>query len=165
MQRIVRAAGPWEYYCRKVDINLPDKCWNWTASCGAPGYGNWHYSIYGLPKAGTSHRRAFMLFNGYVNSSVIICHTCNNRRCCNPDHLYAGTHQTNAIDRINHGTAVAPPLHLGSRQWNSRLTEEQVLSIKRRLHLGEIPPHIAPDYGVCAGTIYKIRDGSNWGWL
>ena len=165
MNHIVSALGPWEYYCRKVAIGTPSTCWEWKASCGSPGYGNWHYSIHGLPKAGAAHRRTFMLFNGYIDTSVVVCHRCNNRRCCNPDHLYAGTHATNAADKIKHGTALAPPLHTGSKQWNSRLTEEQVLLIKRRLRSGEIPPHIAPDYGVCAGTIYRIRDGSNWGWL
>ena len=106
-----------------------------------------------------------MLFNGFVDSTVVICHTCNNRRCCNPNHLYAGTHATNAQDRKTHGTAVKPPLHIGSKQWNSRLTEKQVIEIKQRIAKGEIPPRIASDYGVGAHTIYKIRDGSNWGWL
>jgi len=106
-----------------------------------------------------------MLFNGPIAADVVICHKCNNRRCCNPDHLYAGTHYTNAADRKAHGTAKNPPLHIGSKQWNSRLTESQVLEIKQRLRLGEIPPRIAPDYRVGATTIYKIRDGSNWGWL
>lgn len=165
MKSIVRAAGPWEYFCRKVDIGHPSRCWDWIASCGKPGYGNWYYSIFDLPKAGTAHRRVYMLFNGYVDSNVVICHTCNNKRCCNPSHLYAGTHTTNAADRILHGTASKPPLHLGSKQWNSRLSEQQVIEIKNRLRSGEIPPHVAPDYGVCAGTVYKIRDGSNWGWL
>ena len=49
--------------------------------------------------------------------------------------------------------------------WKSLLTEVQVLEIKRRLAAGELPPHIAPLYGVKPATIYKIKDGSNWGWL
>lgn len=106
-----------------------------------------------------------MLFNGYVSEQTIICHLCNNRRCCNPSHLYAGTHQTNADDRARHGTSKKPPLHIGSQQWNSVLTEKQVLEIKRRLEVGELPPRIAPVYGVSAAAIYKIRDGSNWAWL
>jgi hypothetical protein len=79
--------------------------------------------------------------------------------------LYAGTHQTNAADRKAHGTAKNPPLHIGSKQWNSRLIEAQVLEIKQRLNAGEIPPRIALDYDVTAATIYKIKDGSNWGWI
>jgi len=165
MRHIVRAAGPWEYYCRKVAIDHPSKCWEWQGSCGSPGYGNWYCSLYGLPKAGTAHRRSYMLFNGPVASDAVICHKCNNRRCCNPDHLYVGTHQTNAADRKAHGTAKKLPLHVGSKQWNSRLTESQVLEIKQRLRSGEIPPQIAPSYGVSIAAIYRIRDGSNWGWL
>ena len=76
MKHSVRAAGPWEYFCRKVDIKHPRECWNWLASCGTPGYGNWYYSIFDLPKAGAAHRRSYMLFNGYVDSGVVICHTC-----------------------------------------------------------------------------------------
>jgi hypothetical protein len=138
-----------------VDIKHPKECWNWLASCGTPGYGNWYYSIFDLPKAGAAHRRSYMLFNGYVDSSVVICHTCNNRRCCNPNHLYAGTHASNTADRIKDGTASKPPLHLGSKQWNSRLVECQVIEIKERLRAGEIPPRIAPDYNVKPATIYE----------
>ena len=165
MRHIVKAAGPLEYYCRKVAIDHPAKCWEWQGSCGKPGYGNWYHPLLDLPKAGTAHRRTFILFNGAIGADVVVCHKCNNRRCCNPSHLYAGTHKTNSADQIAAGTASRPPLHLGSQQWNSRLTEDQVKAIKRRLQNGERPPHVAKDYGVKPATIYKIRDGSNWGWL
>ena len=165
MNHIVRPAGPWEYFCHKVKIGSPNECWEWKASCGGPGYGNWYYSIYDLPKAGAAHRRTYMLFYGFVDSAVVICHTCNNRKCCNPNHLYAGTHKSNAKDRKTHGTAKNPPLHKGSKQWKSRLTESQVKEIKARLSKGELPPHFAHEYKVKAATIYAIRHGKNWAWL
>ena len=165
MQSILRPAGVWEYFCRKVKFGTSDQCWDWQGSCGSNGYGNWHYRLYDLPKSGTAHRRSFILFNGLIGPDAVICHKCNNRKCCNPDHLYAGTHKTNNNDKKLHGTFVKPPLHKGSKQWKSKLKEAQVIEIKRRLALGHLPPHIAPDYKVSAATIYKIKDGSNWAWL
>jgi hypothetical protein len=165
MRHTVRAAGPWEYYCRKVKIGHPSECWEWQGSCGNPGYGNWFHALYGLPKAGTAHRRAYMLFNGPITAEVVICHKCNNRRCCNPDHLYAGTHTTNAADRRLHGTTKNPPIHKGSKQWKSKLTEKQVIEIKTSLREGVPSASIARVYNVSPWAIYRIKHGKNWAWL
>ena len=34
---------------------------------------------------------------------IHICHACNNEKCSNPNHLYWGTAQENATDRMNNG--------------------------------------------------------------
>ena len=158
-------AGAWEYYVRRVDIKEPSQCWEWRMSCGSPGYGNWFYSIYGLPKAGSAHRRSYMLFNGYVDSSIVICHSCGNRKCCNPAHLYAGTAKNNSADAIRHGTHQKPPVLKGSMAYASKLSEKQVIAIKRRLSNNESCLEIAQDYDVTKDCIWKIQKGKNWAWL
>lgn len=47
-----------------------------------------------------AHRLAWVIANEReVPTGKIVCHRCNNTKCCNPKHLYAGTHQDNADDR------------------------------------------------------------------
>ena len=150
MKHIVMTKGPWEYFVRKVRIDTPDKCWEWMGSCGTPGYGNW-----ALGKKQAAHRATFKLFNGEPKEMVL--HRCGNRRCCNPDHLYDGTHNDNRRDAEQHGTAP-----LGSRHGQSKLTEKQVLAIRRDTRMRK---EIAADYGVSPAAITHIRRGSTWGWL
>ena len=48
-----------------------------------------------------AHRLAWVIANGCeVPEGKIICHRCNNRKCCNHKHLYAGTSKENAADMM-----------------------------------------------------------------
>jgi len=153
MRHTVKAAGPWEYFCRKVAIGNPNDCWEWQASCGTPGYGNW-----GHGKPGAAHRATFKLFNGEPNGLVL--HKCGNRKCCNPNHLYDGTWDDNRRDSEEHGTAP-----LGSRHGLSKLTEEDVLEINAALKAGEMHKDIAARFPISPTNISHIKAGSTWGWL
>jgi hypothetical protein len=150
MRHIVRAAGPWEYFCRKVRIGPPGDCWDWMGSCGTPGYGNWGYG--GVQAA---HRATYTLFNG--QPSGLVLHQCGNRRCCNPAHLYDGTRQQNRRDSERHGTAP-----VGSRHGQSKLTEDQVLAIRSDSRMRKI---VAAEYGVSPTCVTHIRGRATWGWL
>jgi len=150
MLHIVRAAGPWEYFCRKVRIGQPCNCWEWMGSCGTPGYGNW-----GLGGVQAAHKATYRLFNG--EPAGLVLHRCGNRKCCNPDHLYDGTYKDNRRDSEVHGTAP-----IGSRNGQSKLTEEQVLAIRADKRQRKV---IAAEYGVSPTAITNIRQGTTWGWL
>lgn len=150
MTSIVRATEPWEYYCRKVAINHPSKCWEWMGSCGAPGYGNW-----GLGGVQGAHRATYRLFYGEPSNMVL--HKCGNRRCCNPNHLYDGTSQQNRRDAESHG--MAP---VGSRHGQSKLTEGQVLAIRNDNRQRKV---IAAEYGVSPTAITNIKRRKTWAWL
>jgi hypothetical protein len=153
MSHIVKAAGPWEYFTRKVRIGRPDTCWEWMGSCGTPGYGNWGF--HGMQAA---HRATYKLFNGEPVGLVL--HRCGNRKCCNPDHLYDGTYKDNRRDSELHGTAP-----LGNRHGQARLTEEQVIEIRAALRRGERRKDIALRYQVSPTTVTHIKTGACWGWL
>ncbi|HEY1878686.1 MAG TPA: HNH endonuclease signature motif containing protein, partial [Caulobacteraceae bacterium] len=49
------------------------------------------------------HRVAWELANGPIPDGKIVMHTCDNRRCCNPEHLKLGTHGENLRDRLKKG--------------------------------------------------------------
>lgn len=76
----------------KISIN---KCIEWTKSVTYRGYGRfWHEG-----KSISSHRFSWIIKNGPIPTGLIICHSCDNTKCVNPDHLWLGTHKDNAKDR------------------------------------------------------------------
>jgi hypothetical protein len=75
----------------KIEIDHNRGCWIWTASVGSPGYGQ--LSICGKPE--TAHRLSYRIFRGDIPPGLFIDHLCRNRRCINPYHLEAVTHQVN----------------------------------------------------------------------
>lgn len=168
MGRIVRAAGPWEYFVRKVRIGRPDACWEWQGSCGGPGYGNWSYSSFGGKRVRSAHRATYELFFGAPGKAQVN-HRCGNRKCCNPDHLYAGTQFQNYLDMLDHGTHTPPPQLLGSAKRNqfgaSQLDESKVREIRRRAATGERHKVLASDYGVSVDVVHKVAVRKNWAWV
>lgn len=157
-------AGPYEYFSHKVRIGKPNECWEWKGSVGGPGYGNWCHAVNNLPKIGTAHRRAYIFFNGDC-SGLQVNHRCGNRRCCNPNHLYAGTQKQNHEDSVKHETHVKPPYKKGEAVGTSKLTEEQVIKIKLDLKKGVKGADIAKKYNVTTGCISMINKSKNWSWI
>jgi hypothetical protein len=48
-----------------------------------------------------AHRLAWVIeHRTEIPADRIVCHRCNNPRCCNTKHLYLGTHQDNANDMM-----------------------------------------------------------------
>lgn len=95
----------------KGKIEIDDKgCWNWKNGvvCGYPviNHGKGEPWSYG-------HRWMYeQIHNVTLTSKDIICHSCDNRRCLNPDHLQLGTRQINnrhrAIMKLGHWDKVTP---------------------------------------------------------
>lgn len=47
-----------------------------------------------------AHRVSHELHIGPVPEGLLVLHHCDNRPCCNPKHLHAGTHQDNILEAI-----------------------------------------------------------------
>lgn len=63
------------------------------------GYGEMSYR----GKTMRAHRAAFVMFKGPIPEGLDVCHSCDTRRCCNPDHLWAGTNEQNLHDASDKG--------------------------------------------------------------
>lgn len=145
----------------KVTVGGPDECWPWHASLRETGYGQLWWD--GQP-ARKAHRVAFFLVHGSWPENAL--HTCDNRRCCNPAHLYDGSIAENNQDMVARGRAwVQQPgaAARGERHAMAVLTEDDVLEIRRAYEAGEATQYdLAEQYGVHQFAIWSVVNGRTW---
>jgi hypothetical protein len=135
-------------FLSKVDVMGFDPvfCWPWTGAGKGNGYG----SVRVAGKNVTAHRVAHELFIGPVPPGLDVCHTCDNRMCVNPDHLFAGTRKENMADMSLKGR--------GAGYTRKHLKEDAVQEIRRRLFAGHTPRKISNQMGVGYGTVTAIKE-------
>lgn len=81
-----------------VTPGAPDDCWVYVGPTKQGGYGRFSYGCGGKKKL--AHRVAWELANGPIPDGLLVCHSCDNPPCCNPKHLFLGTHQDNKDDAV-----------------------------------------------------------------
>lgn len=80
-------------------VTKTDTCWIWAGAKSDKRYG--FFKIQN--KMLKAHRLSYELHKGDIPEGVLVCHSCDNPPCVNPDHLFLGTHKTNAEDRMQKG--------------------------------------------------------------
>lgn len=123
-------------------------CWQWNGCKSSTGYG-----MFG--RHTLAHRAMYEVFKGPIGPGRVVCHTCDNRICVNPDHLWEGTQSENIQDMWDKGRKKRP----------IKLNPEQRRSIKERRISGAGGFHrakdLAAEYDVAWQTIYKVWAESN----
>lgn len=193
MSKVPRRRRPVaERFWEKVAIKGPDDCWLWQAGRG--GYHR-HYGSFFLDDAhrhAYAHRISWELTYGPIPDGLFVCHNCpdgDNPLCVNPAHLFLGTHEDNMRDAVEKGQTrrgidsapfrhfrnqlqpATPPSYRsektrGDRNRNAKLTEAQVVEIKRHVLAGDVSyTDLAKRYGVSREAISAIVNGKCWAWL
>lgn len=133
-----------------VTIDTDTGCWVWTASRRSDGYGQ--IRIGG--KNAAAHRISYEIAKGEIPPGAFLCHTCDNRGCVNPDHLFLGDHKLNAQDAQAKGR-----LRAAETSPQAKLTNQQALEIRESKERGV---DLARRYNVSSATISQIRRGHIW---
>lgn len=136
-----------DFFARTADQS-PNRCWEWTgAVTSTTGYGRLVRDGKGID----THRVSWMLTHGDIPEGMDICHTCDNRRCINPAHLFLGTRSDNMRDAREKG-----------RIFGQKLTRSDVDQIKSMRAAGMTQRQIAQIHGVSRSTVGDIMRGKSW---
>ena len=137
---------------------MPD-CINWSKGIGSDGYGLTKRNN----KLYRAHRLAYCDYHNIDHSDIkgqLVRHTCDNRKCINPEHLVIGTHQDNMDDMKKRNRTAK-----GEAHGRAKLSEVDIKTIRDRYIRGS-KVHglsaIAKDFGVAFQTVSKIVNRHRW---
>ena len=97
-----------------------------------------------------------MITNGDIPKNMCVLHSCDNRKCVNPKHLFLGTRKDNAEDKVSKGRQAK-----GSGAGISKLTESQVIDIRKKRPTTTIDS-LSREYSVSNYTIISICKRRSW---
>lgn len=119
-----------------------------------------------------AHRFAYALAHGPIPEGLHVLHRCDNPPCCNPDHLFLGTHADNVADMIAKGRNAKgersgarrhpESVARGEKNGHAKLTAAQVAEIRATPRKIGTQHALALRFGVSDATISMIVNGKVW---
>ena len=126
-------------------IKKTNSCWIWNGSVDKNGYGRIGINKKHYP----CHRIVYYIYKQDKEIDFLhVLHKCNNKLCCNPDHLCLGTDKENSIDSIIFNTTK-----------KSKISLEQAKEIKEKRIAGLTVKEISKETGINEDLIYAIFAG------
>lgn len=133
-----------------IDGRTPSECWLWIGPRSGHGYGSFAFS----GKQVMAHRFAYELAHGAIPPGKLVCHRCDIHLCCNPAHLFLGTHKDNSQDAVRKGRLIGPRnpacgkyngavihnerMSRGEKNARCKMTTEKVIALRARYAVGDL---------------------------
>lgn len=152
--RVTTAEGFW----KRVDIKTESECWPWLKYVNDSGYGVTRTS---KNKAVRASHIAYELTYGPIPEGLFVCHHCDNPICCNPAHLFLGTHSDNMHDMDNKGHRVNSPQY-GEKHGMSKLTADAVREIRSLANSGMSYAEIGRRFNISDVHAGRIATRVSW---
>lgn len=131
-----------------------DACIEWPFSKRETGYGQVFYH----GRRTSSNNLICEIYRGPSGiEGAHAAHECGNRSCCNPDHIVWKTPAENCADKEEHGTQLR-----GSRIYNAKISERDVVEIRRLCSLGLTMRVVAERFGICPQNVCDIKNHKTW---
>lgn len=146
-----------EKFIKKL-IKKENGCLEYPTSKNKYGYSNACYR--GKPIS--AHRLSYILFNKDYDPKLHVLHKCDNPSCCNPDHLFQGTHKDNMIDRDLKGRGFKIKPKFGEESHSSRFKSEDIINIRDLYKNGMTQRDIGKRYDAHQSVISNIVLRKTW---
>jgi hypothetical protein len=141
----------------------PSGCLEWTGvtvkSNGRDSHRYGRFTRNGAKQL--AHRVAYERAHGPIPPGMQALHRCDNPLCCNPAHLFLGTHAENMGDMAAKGRASrrgAPPRH-GEANPRAKLRDAEIAEIRARRASGETVTSLASAFDVHHSHISRVARG------
>ncbi len=139
----------------KWEVVTESGCWLWVARLNKHGYGTFQIGC----RSCLAHRVSFEIYRSPIPEGMEILHKCDVRACVNPQHLYVGTQFENMRDRSERSSWEQAK---GSQSVRSKLTEEDVLEIRRMSSAGRSYAELSERFGICKSNVATIVRRETW---
>lgn len=134
-------------------VNELTGCIEWVASLSKDGYGKMDIHR----RTMRSHIVSYREHKGEFPEGMQVLHTCANRKCINPEHLYIGTHKQNMKDMIRDGNYA-----YGSRHGRAKIKEADVHEIHLSASKGITRKSLAHKFDLSVTVVGHILTGKLW---
>lgn len=125
-------------------------CIFWTKAKDTAGYGvSWKNG-----KWIRAHRKVWIETYGDIPNGLNVCHTCDNRPCINPLHLFLGTSKENSKDMVIKNRQIK-----GVMSHFAKLSEFEVLEIRKSLLSSR---KTAKLYNISKTNVLDIKNKKIW---
>lgn len=132
-------------------------CWEWGRRINMSGYGDFSLN----EKHWIASRIAYHLHCGAIPCGLLVLHSCDNRKCVNPAHLFLGTHRDNSDDKCAKKRHRSGNLK-GSSRGQAKFTETGVRDAFFMSASGFTIGVIAQKHGVSDTVVYWALKRKTW---
>ena len=141
---------------RVLPIVVDEKtgCWIFQGVKNPKGYGV--AKVHG--EKWLAHRLAYMHYKGSIPKGMLVCHSCDNPPCVNPNHLFLGDNRHNMVDMAlkGRGGKLKGQTHVQSK-YIDPLEFQKALD-----ELGQDYDALAERFGCSYGYVIRYLRGETW---